>query len=428
MQLAARSSFAAGVAVIGAGILVAAPVAPPMPDVPDARATVRSATAELSAFAKPLAALSPSLADASGSTGGVLGRSVLQPSVAAIPVLGQLPTLQELLEVASAFAAQFGTALSDAPAKIQLAVEQISAGQITAGLNTLVEMVIVPVTGPVLEAIFTGSGPLVDLVALLQRPFEGVPPISNVIGLLADPDFLLTIGLGPLQSVYALTTAIGGAAETMLAAVEAGDPGAFVTGLLKGVGDVTEAVIDRLLNPGTPPYGYDRGLFASLIEAGKMVFAALTAPAAAPNVAAVSAISTDAVTTVTLSTEPVSADVEAEIAEVSTPVEDEAPSAAATETAEEEVTVSPAVEPEAAEKPQVREGFVAVPGEVTEGVPDDESEDAVAETDPGTAGEAGSPAESPTSGQADGYDGSGDGGGAGDEGSSDDGGGSGDSE
>ncbi|MCT7658614.1 hypothetical protein [Mycobacterium deserti] len=43
MQLAERSSFAAGVAIVGAGILVAAPVAPPMPDIPDPVSAMRSA-------------------------------------------------------------------------------------------------------------------------------------------------------------------------------------------------------------------------------------------------------------------------------------------------------------------------------------------------------------------------------------------------
>jgi hypothetical protein len=417
MQLAARSSFAAGVAIVGAGILVAAPVRPPMPDLPDPVSVVRSAAVELSALANPLAALSPLVRTASDpATVLELGRSAKQLAVApSIPVLGSLPSPQELLEVAGKFIAVFGTALSDAPAQIQTAVKQISAGQITAALDTLVNIVLAPVTGPVLDAIFSSTGPLVDLVGLLQRPFQNVPPIRNVIGLLADPDFLLTVGLGPLQSVYALTSAVGGTAEAMLAAVKAGNPGAFVSSFVKGIGDVTEAVIDRLLNPGTPPYGYDRGLIAGLIEAGKMIFAALTTPAATaqPATAAITATPVQAAATVTLSTAPADADAVSESAAESVPTDSETPAPASDvttpasdvatpaqaetkpaevpaeaaaavqaepaevevepaktspEDSEEAVTVSPIATTQAPKKPAVRTGIVAVPGKVTVGV------------------------------------------------------------
>lgn len=423
MQLAARSSIAAGVAVLGAGALVAAPVAPPMPDMSDIRASsvVRTAAVELSALAGPITALSPT-ARATIDGAGVLGQRALQLALPDLPALaaGFLPTVQELVAIATAFAQQFGTALADTPAKLQLAIGQIGAGQITAALNTIVEVVIGPITGPILEAIFSGGGPLVDLVELLQRPFEMFPPVANVIGLLADPDFLLTVGLGPLQSIYQLTTAIGGAAEGMLAAVEAGDPAAFVGSLTKGVGDLTEAVIDRLFNPGTPPYGYDRGLIASLVEAGKMIIAALTAPLAPPAVAEISATTTEAATTVTLSTDPAGALDVQPVADVETtgPVaEVPAETVEVTPEVTEEVAVEDVVETEEetpVEKPEVREGVVAIPGEVTVGVPaEDAAEDTATETD-SSGDEVGSAPDAATGGADTETSGAGAGGDAGD--------------
>ncbi|MCT7658613.1 hypothetical protein [Mycobacterium deserti] len=358
---------------------------------------------------------------------------------ALLPPLPQLPSPQELFEVASEFIAVFGTALSDAPAQIQLAVEQISAGQITSALNTIVNIVLTPVTGPVLDAIFSGTGPLVDLVGLLQRPFAGVPPISNVIGLLGDPDFLLTVGLGPLQSIYALTSAVGGAAEAMLDAAEAGNPGAFVSSLVKGIGDVTEAVIDRLLNPGTPPYGYDRGLIAGLIEAGKMIFAALTAPATAalPATAAITASTTEAAATFTLSTTP---EIEAEpvagpdsappVSDLAGAAEEEAEQSEVvtdeTEqvevvTDESEESLEPTDEEAGEEESDVRTGIVAVPGEVAVGVAGDDETPTGAVTQPvSTTDDDQAGAATPSAGtDPDTADGDGDGAGDGDGGDGD---------
>jgi hypothetical protein len=375
MQLAARSSIAAGVAVIGAGVLVAAPVAPPVPDVSDIRVpAVHSTAVELTAFAGALARLTSDVDD-TFSTGAVLGRSAAQAAAPAIPrlLLPQTSTIAALISVASAFADEFRTAIVGAPEQLQLAAGQIAAGEITNALNTLVNIVLMPVVGPALEAIFSGSGPLVDLVAALQQPLEILPPVARVVGLLADPDFLLTIGLGPLQSIYALNEAIGGTAEGLIAALQTGNPGAVVGSLVTGVKEIAQTVADRLFNPGTPPYGYDRGLISSLVEAGKMIIAALKAPAtAATSLAAITATPAESVTTVTLSTEPVNSEVgPAAEDEAAEPASDTAAEPEA-EAAQEETVVADEDE-SADDETEVRTGLVAVPGEVTVGVADDEA-------------------------------------------------------
>lgn len=376
MQLAAaRASIATGVAVLGASVLVVSPVAPPVPDLPDLRVpAVHSVATELTALVNPIEVLTPIFQQAFQNA-GALGQQLLHApaEVAQQIITQQLGTVAELLRIASVFGEQFVAAVGDAPAKLQQAIGQISAGQITAGLNTLVEIVLTPVTGPVLEAIFTGSGPLVDLVDVLQDTFKFVPGVSNVVGLLADPDFLLTVGLGPLQSAYALTGAIGGTAETLIAAARAGDPAAFVNGVTNGVADVVSAVLDRLLNPGTPPYGYDRGLIAAVLEAGKMIIkAAFGLPAAPTSVAAVNSTSTSTgATTVTLSTDPVDTDAKPAAETASGAAEStraaqeggEPKEAPSTSTAKEEVA-----QEKSSTTSLVRNGLVAVPGEVTVGV------------------------------------------------------------
>ncbi|MFG1933210.1 hypothetical protein ACGFK1_21575 [Mycobacterium sp. NPDC048908] len=385
MQLAAaRASIATGVAIVGASVLVASPVAPPMPDGPDVRLPAGHSV-QLTALVNPIAVLTPIFQQAFQNA-GALGQELLHApaAVAQQIITGQLSTVSELLRIAGAFGEQFATALGDAPAMLHQAIGQISAGQITAALNTLTEIVLTPVTGPVLEAIFSGSGPLVDLVDVLSQSLRFVPGVSNAVELLADPDFLLTVGLGPLQSIYALNTAVGGTAETLIAAAKAGDPTAFVNGVTNGVADILSAVLDRVLNPGTPPYGYDRGLIAAVIEAGKMIIQALVSPAPASGVAAINATAVAAeATTVTLSTGPVDTPTEGKVAaETNTaavgPAKTESgePTAREVEKDSEESAVTEKVEAEKAEgekapkTPAVRTGLVAIPGEVTVGVSD----------------------------------------------------------
>jgi hypothetical protein len=78
MQLAAaRASIATGVAVIGASVLVASPVAPPLPDLPDIRVpAVHSVATELTALANPIEVLTPIFQQAFQNA-GALGQELI---------------------------------------------------------------------------------------------------------------------------------------------------------------------------------------------------------------------------------------------------------------------------------------------------------------------------------------------------------------
>lgn len=381
MQLAVRSSLASGVAILGAGVLVVAPVNPVLPDLPDPVSAVRSAVVELSAAANPLV-VAPSIPDVA--------------NIASLPVIAQLATLPSpsaVLAVATAFLEQFEVALAAVPDQLRQVVEYLQAGQITSALDTAATIPISLVTGPILDAIFTGTGPLVELVDILQPALAFAPPLANVVGLLKNPDFLLTIGLGPLQSIYTLTSGLGGTAEAVLGDIEAGDPAAAVTSLIKGLGELTDAVVKQVFYEGTAPYYTDRGLIASIFAAGQMIVDALTAPAAASSLTAVTvdataAESADAVDIAAPAAPPATDNEGAVAAE---PVAQAAAPVAAQPVAQPEAAVaaeSASVEPAAAEEvtavsvavkkptstPEVRTGIVAVPGEVTVGVAKDEDD------------------------------------------------------
>jgi hypothetical protein len=384
MQLAVRSSFAAGVAIVGAGVLVAAPIKPMIPALPDPVAVVRSVDVDLSASVSPL---------------------VVQPAAAAIAAL---PSPGALLAVAQALVTQFAEGLKEAPGQLNLAIQQVLAGQITQALNTAANVVLTPVTGPILDAIFSGTGPFVDLIDILQSTVSVVPPLANVVGLLKNPDFLLTVGLPLLQSVYSINSSIGGAAETVLGALKVGDLGGAVNGVIRGLVDLQGVVVTQLFAAGTGPYYYDRGLVGNLIAAGQMIINALVTPAAAATTTATATLT--AATTVDAAEADVK-DVEvAAVKEVSAAHETAtteaaateaaaAPEAAATEAAATEATApeattteaaatdatettaaEPAVEKKPTTKPVVRTGLVAVPGEVTVGAVKDDEKPSTTET------------------------------------------------
>ena len=391
MQLAARSSFATGVAIVGAGILVAAPVKPVAFDLPDPVSAVRSASVELSAAVSPFV-VTPSSA-----------------SISAIPTISAIPDPGALLAVAQAFVAQFAEGLKEAPGQLNQAIQQVLAGQITQALNTAANVVLTPVTGPILDAIFSGTGPFVDLVDILQSSLSFAPPLANVVGLLKNPDFLLTVGLPLLQSVYSINSSIGGAAETVLDALKVGDLGGAVNGVVRGLIDLQGVVVTQLFAAGTGPYYYDRGLVGNLIAAGQMIVGALTAPAAATAPAATAAVTTAALAAIEPEAE---AEVAVAVAEKPAAVEHAEPAAesAAAETVSAEPSTEPtteaSVEDKATSKPEVRTGLVAVPGKVTVGVADDTDKETAApvsheESSASGGSTAASPSSEPTAGGAD---------------------------
>ncbi|MGE2716850.1 hypothetical protein ACQI4L_22570 [Mycolicibacterium litorale] len=268
-----------------------------MPDVE--MSEISSAAVELNALVNPIEAFAPIFEKAFADVGGLGQRVFANPAPILQQILAnQLESAQTLGAIAGVFGDSFRTALVEAPGKLETAFEQFSAGEITLGLNTLFDLAISPVIGPLLDSIFAGDGVLQDLVGVLQQPFANA---QNVIGLLGDQDFLLTIGLVPLQTVYALNTAVGGAAEALLAAAEAGDPEAFINAITTGSANITGAVLDRLLNPGTAPYRYDQGIIGALLTARDMIAQALGAPTPT---AARSVTDSTEVTTVTLDVAP----------------------------------------------------------------------------------------------------------------------------
>lgn len=309
MQAAVRSYVTAGVALVGVGAIALSPVVVPIPDVEVP--AISSSAVELNALVNPIELFAPIFEKAFEDTGALGRRVFASPAPILEQILAnQVASAQTLGEIAGVFGESFRTALVEAPGRLETAFDQFAAGEITLGLNTLFDLALSPVIGPLLDSIFFGDGVLQDLVGVLQKPFVNA---QNVIGLLGDPDFLLNIGLLPLQTAYALNTAVGGTAEALLAAVEAGDPEGFINAITIGSADVTAVVLDVLLNPGTPPYRYDQGLVAALLTARDMIAQALGAPAptAARSVAESSEVTETALTTVTLDVAPASEAIEA---------------------------------------------------------------------------------------------------------------------
>ncbi len=280
MQIAVRSYLTAGVAAVGVSALAISPITPPVPHLPSPPAYSSVSTVELSALVNPITVFAPIFEKAIADAGALGQRWLANPA----PILQQvaannLASAQKLLGIATAFGESFATAIGAAPGELQKAFTQLQAGQITLAMNTLAELVLMPVLSPLIDSIFTGQGVLQDLVAVIQQPLANV---QKVVGLLGDQDFMLTIGLIPLQVVYALNTSIGGTVEAVLAAARDLDLEGVVNAITVGAGNITAAVLDTLLNPGTPPYNFDQGLVAALLSARDKIAAVLAPPVTVP--------------------------------------------------------------------------------------------------------------------------------------------------
>jgi hypothetical protein len=275
VQIAVRSYLTAGVAAVGVTALAVSPIAPPAPTPFSVPSHTSVSAVELSALVNPIEVFAPIFEQAIGDIGALAQRWLESPA----PILEQiiannLASAQKLVGIATTFGESLAAGIAAAPGQLKLAMTQIQAGQITLAMNTLAEIVLMPILTPLVDSIFSGQGVLQDLVAVVQQPLNN---LSKVVGLLGDYDFMLTIGLLPLQMVYAMNTAIGGTIEAVVTAARDLDLEGVINAITVGAGNTLSAVVDTLLNPGTPPYNYDQGLVAALLSARDKI-AAIIAP------------------------------------------------------------------------------------------------------------------------------------------------------
>jgi hypothetical protein len=274
MQAVVRPCLNAGIALVAAGAIAAAPIAPPPMNIE--LPSVQTATVGLTASWGPLDPYLSLLNRTFGNVGTVANQAFTS---------GVAPILQQLVVNQLTFVHDLNAALNQAlssanpsglPAVLQKAISELAAGQFQNAAQTLS-------TGLI--------GVALPIVPTLLRPLEN---FVNVVSLL--PDIALSVGLAVISPPLALMQSTGAALQSVFNAISTGDIGQFVNAVLSAPAVMLDGLLNGyqptqtggLLTPGL-------GSLSILVRIRDMIANALNpaAPVVAPATEAVTETSTD---------------------------------------------------------------------------------------------------------------------------------------
>jgi len=250
VHVAVRSYLTAGVAVVGASALIAAPLAVPPPEIHLPAIHASSAEVQLAALANPIAEWV----------------TVVQTTFANVAALGvqfqndPAPILAQLLKNQLANASTLATALEGTvgvlgsqvaalPSATLLAAQQLAAGQFSAAVGTLFQAGI----GLIL-------GPAISLIGATSIITDGAQRFANVVA--AIPNALLPVGLAAISPIAGAVYSFGDAGQAVIDAARKGD----VAGALSALANIPAIVTNAFLN-GYPPQ-FTTGIFSPLVDGG----------------------------------------------------------------------------------------------------------------------------------------------------------------
>ncbi|ORA36956.1 hypothetical protein [Mycobacterium aquaticum] len=264
MELAVRSYLASGVAVAAIGAVAVSPVAPPMPDlkVPE----VHTSTVELSALVNPIEQFGAVFAQALENVSALGGRVAENPA----PILSQIVKNQLSSAAAvGAFVQVLGSSLSDAyagtPAELQQALQELSAGQITAGLTTFQNALLGPVVETVVGIMFGQPEVWTNFQNALRQPIANALAVVDMLSLENFGNLLGPL-VAPIQVLGDVTNAVGGAGDNIVAGLKSGNAEQVANAVLSFGPNLAQAVIngDKLAGDYAAgllgPYGIAAGL------------------------------------------------------------------------------------------------------------------------------------------------------------------------
>jgi hypothetical protein len=315
VELAVRSYLASGVAVAAIGAVAVSPVAPPMPDLEVPQ--VHTSTVELSALVNPFNEFGEVFAQALQNVSTLGGEIAADPA----PILSQI--VKNQLTGAAAvgtFLQVFGSSLSDGfsetPAQLQQAIEELSAGQITAGLTTLQNALLGPVVTAVVNTLFLQPEVWTNFQNALRQPFANALAVVDMLSL-NNVSNLLGPLLAPVQVLGDVTTAVGGAGDNIVAGLKAGNAEQVANAILSFGPNLTQAILNG--NPVAPDYAAGllgpQGIVAGLLSLRELVAKTIT-PKTTLALAEANVTKVTAANTVTLDVAPA---IEAPKAKLTTP-------------------------------------------------------------------------------------------------------------
>ncbi|MUL81487.1 MULTISPECIES: hypothetical protein [unclassified Mycolicibacterium] len=239
-------------ALAGAGAIAVSPISPvaaPAPDVVVAAAHSSSAAVELTALTDMLA--NPALVDPVTGWLEVFGTAfdnvaqiggemaahpfpILQQVIANQMGYGQL--LTDSVQAAANSYIQFFTSDEDYRLKYfaAMALDYLASGNV-AGAASVVSNIVF--------RLFAFANPLINI---MQIPLGMGQNVMNALATV--PELLMPVGLGVLNPVEGVINVIGDSAQSVLDAVNAGDPAAALTALINTPAVLTGAVLNGYYN------------------------------------------------------------------------------------------------------------------------------------------------------------------------------------
>ncbi|MEV3901931.1 hypothetical protein AB0K11_06360 [Mycobacterium sp. NPDC050551] len=301
MQVAARSYLAAGVAVLGVGALAASPVAPLQPDIQAPR--ISTAAVQLNALVNPIEEFAAVFEAAAENAGALGARFAEDPApILSNIIANQRHSAEAIAALAQTFGASFIEAISQTPALLQSAIDDLVAGDISGGLNTLLQVAIGPILDGAINILIFQPDIYADFQNALRQPIAN---LLNVIDLTSPANIGTTL-LGPLLSPVNLLTdtvsTIGATGDALAAALEAGDAEAVANAVLSFGPDLTGTVLNGLNPSSFFAAGLlgSNGVVASLLDIRDAVADAIAPQAPIAGLTKVTEPTTPALTSVKL--------------------------------------------------------------------------------------------------------------------------------
>ncbi|WP_431236537.1 hypothetical protein ACQ86B_16235 [Mycolicibacterium aichiense] len=240
MQRAVRSSVTASVALLGAGVIAASPIAPPVPDLHLPAIHVDATT--LAAAVSPIDTYKQVFATATANLQALVD--------AADP--GEV--LKQIVANQTASLSALGAALGDAGNGLFTALTKTSPDLLKTLLTSLVAGNVEAATNALLTVPVAVGLPLINLLpAVEQFVTQPVQNLINVAGVFRDPlqDGLYVVGLlGPVISGLG---AAGAATQNVIDAVRTGDPRQVVNAILTGPATILDGVLNGGFGPDLGP-------------------------------------------------------------------------------------------------------------------------------------------------------------------------------
>ena len=364
MQVAVRSYLTAGVALIGAGAIVAAPITPSPPDIQVP--AIYSANVELAASTGPIEQWINVFASAFNNVAQIGAAVAADPApVLRQMLINQLGYGQTLVTGLQGTTEGFLTwATENLPQTLQTMASDISQGNIVGAADAFNELL-----GSLL---FVGF----PLFNVLTIPGQITDNLTNAVKALTSLGTLLPVVVGILGPMEGVVSAMGDSGQAFVNAIGAGNPiaaltalinipAAFTGALLNGYTSVAGNVFPGLLTVDPVNGGLLQALFVTIPQAIAAAITPAPVPVAARTMAATSAdiaAIPEATAAIVSLEEPATPAVEAE------PAGEPTTEAVATTTTDAEEETDASTEPEATveddPRTDTKDGNKAVPGEV----------------------------------------------------------------